>query len=229
MPLLGNGAMVFWNDVVPADEADFNAWHSHEHLAERVGIPGFRRGHRFVAIEGQPKYFIMYEVDDLTTLISPPYLERLEQPTPWTKRAMTYFRNNNRTLCRVAASHGLGTGSTVLTIQFSPEPGQGDRLRSWLVDTALPGLAEAPGLVGAHLLLGDDTASQIQTEEKRRRATADEVADWVILVSGYDVDAVHDLRATKLSAGPLCDQGARSVQNAGIYRLLHTVTEADLN
>ena len=54
MPWLGRGALVIWHDV--HDETDYNEWHSKEHMLERVGVPGFRRGMRYVAVAESPKY-----------------------------------------------------------------------------------------------------------------------------------------------------------------------------
>ena len=68
MALLGQGALVIWHDV--QDETDYNEWHSKEHMLERVAVPGFRRGLRYVALAGSPKYLNLYEVDDLATLTS---------------------------------------------------------------------------------------------------------------------------------------------------------------
>ena len=70
MALLGKGALVIWHDPEPEAESDYNEWHSKEHMFERVSVPGFRRGHRAVAISGAPKYFNLYEVDDVATLES---------------------------------------------------------------------------------------------------------------------------------------------------------------
>jgi hypothetical protein len=52
MALLGKGALVIWHDV--QDETDYNEWHSKEHMLERVAVPGFRRGLRYVAIAASP-------------------------------------------------------------------------------------------------------------------------------------------------------------------------------
>ena len=69
MALLGQGALVIWHDV--RDESDYNEWHSKEHMLERVAVPGFRRGLRYVALAGSPKYLNVYEVDDVATLAAP--------------------------------------------------------------------------------------------------------------------------------------------------------------
>jgi hypothetical protein len=42
MALLDRGTLVIWHDA--GDETDYNAWHSKEHMLERVAVPGFRRG-----------------------------------------------------------------------------------------------------------------------------------------------------------------------------------------
>jgi hypothetical protein len=47
--LLGKGAFVAWHDIAAGREADYDRWHSQEHMLERVGIDGFRRGRRYVA------------------------------------------------------------------------------------------------------------------------------------------------------------------------------------
>ena len=51
MSLAGEGAVAIWHDIAPEGREDFYAWHGEEHMPERVGIPGFLRGRRYVAIE----------------------------------------------------------------------------------------------------------------------------------------------------------------------------------
>jgi hypothetical protein len=229
MALLGKGAMVTWHDAEPAGEADFNEWHSKEHLAERVGVPGFLRGYRFVALTGGPKYFILYEVEDLATLTSKPYLDRLNDPTPWTRRSMAVPRNNNRTLCRVLASFGRGgVPGFMATLQLGRANGLGDNLSQHLIGELLPGLIARPGLFAAHLLEGDQPASSTATEEKRLRGVPDRTADLAVLLAGYDPDAIRAALAGPLAANSLAAQGASAARTEGVYRLLHCVTKADL-
>jgi hypothetical protein len=227
MSLLGNGALVIWHDIATGCEGDYNEWHSKEHMLERVGVPGFRRGHRYRALSGSPGYLNLYEVDTLATLTSQPYLERLNHPTPWSRKAMGYFRNNNRTLCRVVASRGNGICGDLLTIQLAAMPGRGDALGDWLARTMLT-LVERPGVLGAHYLEGDLAASRTETEEKRLRAGSDAIADRVVLVGGYDAGALHEVRQSILAPAALIAQGAAQIPQTGVYRLLHCITESDL-
>jgi len=42
--MLGRAAVAMWWDVPPDVRAEWEDWHSHEHMPERLGIPGFLRG-----------------------------------------------------------------------------------------------------------------------------------------------------------------------------------------
>lgn len=227
MTLLGKGALVIWHDV--QDETEYNDWHSKEHMLERVGVPGFRRGLRYVAIAGSPRYMNLYEVDDIATLTSKPYLDRLNDPTPWTRRALPGLYNNSRTLCRLVSSHGgRGICGFVLTVQLAAQPDRADALRAWLTGEALPPLVERPGIIGARLLQGDQAASRTATHERRLRSDADVVADWIVLVGGYDADALQAACTDLMSEGPLASHGAAAAPTPGLYQFLHGITEPDL-
>jgi hypothetical protein len=227
MALLGQGALVIWHDV--RDETDYNEWHSKEHMLERVAVPGFRRGLRYVALAGSPRYLNLYEVDEVATLMSRPYLDRLNAPTPWTRRVLPTVYNNSRTLCRVVASQGgAGICAFLLTVQLAPERARADALRAWLSDEVLAQLAARPGVIGAHLLEGDQVASRTGTEEKRLRGVADAVAEWIVLVGGYDADALHAAQRDELADERLAAQSSATEPTVGLYQFLHAITEPDL-
>jgi hypothetical protein len=228
MALLGKGALAIWHDPAPEIESDYNEWHSKEHMYERVGVPGFLRGQRGVAITGAPKYFNFYEVDDFATLTSKAYLDRLNDPTPWTRRVVPHMHNNSRTLCRVSASFGAAVPAFWAMVLVSPAAGGDERLRTWLAQSALPGLLDRQGVLGAHLIEGERTASGTETAEKRLRSGGIEFVDWVILVGGYDSEALAKVGADVLSEGNLDAQGAAASRIRGIYRFVHCVSKADL-
>ena len=230
MGLLGNGALVIWHDPAPEVESDYNEWHSKEHMFERVGLPGFRRGQRAVAISGAPKYFNFYEVDDVSSLESEAYLERLNDPTPWTRRVVPKMHNNSRTLCRVTASLGAGGVPALWTmILLSPGADRAEQLRAWLAEDVLPNMVERPVILSAHLIEGERSTSGTDTAEKRLRGGATEFVDWVVLLGGYDGDVLARVRSDALSEENLAEHGAASSRVRGIYRLVHCVTEADLS
>lgn len=229
MALMGKGAMVFWHNIAPsADEADFHRWHSIEHMPERLSVPGFKRGRRCAADAGDQRFFVMYEVDDLAVLTSERYLARLNDPTPWTSKSIATFRDSNRTLCRVMASVGHGVGNAIVTIRFAARPEKEVALATTMAKELLPSLLEQPGVTCAHLLKGDQKASQTETEEKKLRDKPDDIADWVLIAEGYDYDAVVGLRDGILYRNRLADFGIEGEQTVDSYRLLHVMAETDL-
>lgn len=227
MALLGDAAIAMWADFATEVAPDFEDWHTHEHMFERLGIPGFLRGTRWSATAGGPSYFMMYELESLDVFSSGAYLERLNHPTSWTRRITPHFRNMVRSPCRVVGSAGAGVGAALLTVGLSPQPGQADRLQGWLVDTVLLELARRPGLASAHLLVAQPQVMPPQTEEQRMRG-GDAMADWVLLVHGYDAAAVAQLARGELGAAALVERGAAPGAIVGTYRLDFALTKADL-
>ena len=121
--LLGRAVLAFWSDVAPEHEDGFNDWYTNEHLPERVGVPGFFRGRRYVRTDDSravQKYFTLYETESIATLSSAPYLERLDNPTPWTQKMVPLFLNSNRLAYAIGASIGGGIGGWMATVEFGP-------------------------------------------------------------------------------------------------------------
>ena len=220
MALLGKAAIIITFDIVPEAIVEHDNWHSLEHLHERMSLPGFLRGSRWIAEGTSPRYFVMYEVSDLDTLTSPPYLERLNNPSPWATRMMKHYRNMNRGFCRLTFSSGFGLGSFALLIRFSPEPGREGVLHDWLVKEILPGLPGKPGLASAHLL---EAALTPEVTQEQRIRGKDGGVDWVLLVTGYDETAVADLAAGDLSTDSVEGRGSINVVS-GIYCMGHSLT-----
>ena len=223
MALLGQAAMILSVDVAPEAIVEHDDWHSHEHFHERMSIPGFLRGSRWVALSGEPKYFVMYEVSDLDILASPPYLERLNNPSPWTAKIMTQYRGMKRGFCRLTSSHGYGLGQTGLLIRFSPAAEKESALRHWLGREVLPSLPSRPGLVSAHLF---EAALQPGLTTEQRIRGKDSAVDWVLLVTGYEASQVEDIAAHALAAEELERHGATSVV-WGIYRMAHSLSDRE--
>lgn len=215
MPLLGPAAMLLNFDVAPEAIDEHDRWHTHEHLPERLSIPGFLRGSRWTAVEGGPRYMVLYEVEGLHTLDSAAYRARLDDPTPWTRRLMPCYRGMSRGLCTVLGSVGPGLGGHAALIRFAADPARAAALRRWLLDDLLPRLAATTGLGSAHLLQGAQAAAM--TNEQRLRG-ADRGVDEALVVTGYDPGAVAACAATLGAADGLPARGARELLRA-VYRI----------
>jgi hypothetical protein len=223
MTLLGRGFLAIWNDVAEGSDAEVDQWYIREHAPERVGLPGFLRGRRYVAIDGHPKYFTLYETESAKVLASPPYLTRLNDPTPWTRNALRLFRNTNRTACDLTRSFGQGTGGVVATLRLGPAAGHDAALRSWLSDTALPAAVAEPGIVAVALGEADLSSTRVPTAERDLRDREDEVAAWVVVVDGIDAASVEAALNSRLSRAALEQAGAAAGLILGRYRLQYAL------
>ncbi|HUP08240.1 MAG TPA: hypothetical protein VMU47_13870 [Caldimonas sp.] len=202
-------------DVAAEAMTEHDDWHTHEHLPERLSVPGFLRGSRWVAMRGTPRYLVLYEVVALATLTSAAYLERLDHPTAWTSKMMPSYRGMTRGLCVVEATFGAGLGNVAYVARFKPDAAAAASLRHWLVEEMLPALPPRPGIVGAHLLRG--AANAPMTNEQRLRGS-DAAIDAALLVIGYDATVLDELSRSALATHELERRGATDA-TAGLYRI----------
>ncbi|MBV8033171.1 MAG: hypothetical protein JO035_16785 [Betaproteobacteria bacterium] len=204
--MLGRAAVAMWWDAAPRMRAEIEDWHTHEHMPERLGIPGFLRGSRWSAVSGKPSFFVLYETKTLKTTTTGAYLHRLNHPTPWSRKMMPQHLNMVRSLCRVRASAGHGLGRAIATIRFSSRR----KLPS------LRKLAARKGLAAAHLLESLPPSGIPHTVERGLRS-GDRAAERILLVCGYDEKSVTAAaRALRLG-------------KTDVYRLAFALTPADLH
>jgi hypothetical protein len=220
MSLAGLGVVAIWHDIAPEARDDFYEWHNREHMPERVGIPGFRRGRRFIAIDGTPEYFNLYEADSAEVLGGLDYLNRLNAPTPWTARVIPHFRNVARSVCRVAFTNGVGSGGVMLTMRFGIDAVRHEGTVEALRRRILPPVVYRKGVTGVHLCLADAAVSGLVTAERKARGNdPTAVPSWVLLIEGISqadvTGAAEDIAPT------LAAHEARDTDRA-VYRLENT-------
>ena len=217
MSLSGSGVIAIWNDITDEGRENFYEWHDREHIPERVGIPGFLRGRRYIALTGTPEYFTLYEVQNKSVLTGPAYLARLNSPTEWTTRSVQHFRNTSRSLCDVELTIGAGSGGFIGTVRFDCDPGKDTAILEKISTTILPRVTEELAISAAHICRADESASNVKTAEQRGRA-ANMVPRWVIMVEGATEEAVAHALKKHLSTKVLSGLGVTEAMQ-GIYRL----------
>jgi hypothetical protein len=228
--LLGQAVLAFWSDIDPTHEAEFNDWYTNEHLPERVGVPGFLRGRRYAKTTDSQtvqKYFTLYEVEHLSTLSSAPYLERLDNPTSWTRKMIPLFLNGNRIACAIRTSIGDGLGGWIATIEFEPQPDAADELRAWLIQRTLPSLLNEPDVTGCALGEADPetTSAKDNTAEGRDAYRGSEIpARWVLFVEGAQSSAIDVAEAALLGPKGFSRLGALDNIALKPYRLMFSLT-----
>lgn len=158
------GILAIFNDCRAGRETEFEEWFQGEHLLERLAVPGFLYGRRHQAISGSSGYFNFYLVETLAVLTSKPYLERLDTPTPMTKKIMSeIFINMNRTLCHRTLRRGGFRGAYAVTARFNGAFDIGTLTR--LADS----LVQDPAIAACEIWTAVDPAGQpVSMEEKLR-------------------------------------------------------------
>jgi hypothetical protein len=221
MNLAGSGAVCIWHDLTPEATDEFYQWHNREHMPERVGIPGFLRGRRYIAIAGAPAYFTLYEAESAELLGGSDYLDRLNAPTEWTRRMMPSFRRVSRSICRVAYSDGVGQGGFMLTQRFELAAADRSGTIETLCTRRLPPLAERKGVAGVHLCLADEAISRIETAERKARADATAIPGCIVLIEGTSETDVRDAGESLAAEVRALLGGSAPSIDTSIYQLQH--------
>ncbi|MDR3529741.1 MAG: hypothetical protein P4L90_04155 [Rhodopila sp.] len=216
--LAGEAVVAIWNGIAPETREQFYQWHIHEHMPERVGIPGFRRGRRYIAADAatHPEFFTLYELDTMEVAKGVDYANRLNDPTPWTKATTSQFRDTARALSRVLLTRGPGAGGAILTIRLDfPDAALADQR------AAVEACLALPRVTGVHLCQGDAAASAVRTTETKGRTDIQEPPSRFIMVEATDADAL----AGVLPDAALAAAGATGTFVRGTYRLEYTRTK----
>ena len=191
MSLLGTSVLVNWGGILENKEIEYNEWHSKEHMPERISLPGFLRGLRAVGIPGTDinhKYFMMHEAETKEVFTSRKYLERLNNPTEWTKAILSNYLSPSRTICSVISSKSIGLGGYLATIRFLgekiPNNVSVENLKSFTSK-----ILKLNGITGMHVILGDSSYGQMNTEEKKYRSSQglnDQIVSQAVIFEGLD-------------------------------------------
>jgi hypothetical protein len=181
------GLLAIWSTIAAESEMDYMHWLTREHIFERVGVPGFRSGRVFKRRNSRPsEYMMLYELDSADVMASSGYLERLNNPTAWTRRIMPtleQFRRGGGTILAQGANSD-GHGGHVAIARFE------DALPECL--TALQGqaivdaLAKEDWMVNAQIMAVKNEATAIATQEKSMRRSSEGEFAGLLLVESLD-------------------------------------------
>ena len=200
------GILAIFNNVVPGREGEFEEWFQHEHLAERLAVPGFLLGRRHEAVSGEPRFFNFYLTQSADVLKSAAYLGRLDDPTPMTRTVMSeIFKDMIRTVCHRTLRVGVMRGAVAVMVRFGERPEE-----AALKDT-LETLMRHKGVAWGEIWLAAGSHQFPVSEEERLRG-GDRKVEACLLVETL---RVADAEAV---AAALAGRFPRAA--VGIYRLL---------
>ena len=195
------GMVVIWNDIKEEMRDEFVQWHSTEHLPERVSIPGFISGQRWYGEHASPQYLTTYVTQNTGVLTSDAYIQRLNDPTPWTLKTVAAFRHTCRAAGEVMWEYGSkkGYGGHILAIRIT-------ELEDLTILTEyLNSLANSPEqcfaeLLRARLVLTTPTASQLPTAERAVRTGDQNEPHMVLLLESFSGEAPLRHALSKITA-----------------------------
>lgn len=113
------GVLFVASDVDPVHDQDYNRWYDREHVLERVRIPGFVSGTRYVAIDAPKRYLGLYHTESLAVFDTEAYRQAFQHQTPWSVSNLGRMQAPKRRVCQVLARTGAGQGSALVVIELA--------------------------------------------------------------------------------------------------------------
>ena len=187
MPLAGQAFLALWNDIADARVADYDQWHTLEHVPERVSVTGFRGARRYVNRDHPyHRYFTLYDVDALDAFSNPEYKDLLDNPTRWSQSMRPDFSNFLRAICAVTSTRGTGIGGAIGCLCVPPEVRDADLIGA--LDAAL----EMPRINAVHCGRRCEPALTVPFNAAPSQTAPDIAFDRVALIEGLDRAACID-------------------------------------
>jgi hypothetical protein len=201
-----HAVLAFFHDIVAGRETEFEEWFQHEHLPERIAIPGFVMGRRYEAVSAYRSYFHFYAIRSVEDLKSDAYITRVNEPTPLTRTVMSEItRNVFRTVCRRIYRQGVMHGAVAVTARLADRAIEAE-LRA-VIEELVQDRAIACGEIWQSV---DPVEFSVSAEERLRGG--DRKLDTCLLV-----EALRVADAEKIA---LALANNYQAANIGIYRLL---------
>lgn len=211
---MNTGILALWNNCAVGHEAEYEAWYQGEHLPERLAVPGILRGRRYEALAGTPNYFTYYETTSPEVFVSAPYLERVENPTPMTRKIMSgVFIDMSRTVCLRVACHGDMRGAVAVTARLDRNGlAEGGGLAEEMRAVAA-GLADLQGVARAELWAASNETGRPSSAEAKLRGGDETITGCLFVECLREGEAQVVRRA-------LADGPHGTAMEIGVYRLL---------
>lgn len=221
MSVLGRAFLGIWHGVEPEWRDEYDAWHTYEHMPERSGIPGFRRGRRYINYDLDPHVcFTLYEGSHVETFRSPGYLARLNAPTEWTQQVQPHMPNFVRGVFLPLISLGEGVGGAMGTIRIV-NMGDPKHSAKRLINCA-HAIAALRGVCGVHIGEAMTEVAAAPTKESEVRGHMDQKTDdFVVLIEGI---STVDLTKRWGDIMQLVEDAGQTNVKSNIYPLAYSLT-----
>lgn len=172
------GFLAIWCEIGEGDLADYRAWITKEHIADRTFLPGWLGARFCTDVKNERAHFFLYATEDKSVFSAPPYLKVLNTPSPWTSRIMPKFGPFDRALGEQLFKLGNGYGAYMMVARVK-DASPVDMVN---VQAQLSKFMNLPEVVSVRLMKLDRSATDIKSQEKTMRKGAEGDFHYLVVV-----------------------------------------------
>jgi len=177
---------------------EFHRWYETDHIPARMALPGFLGARRYRALDGEPAYLAVYELDDLDALATEGYLQLKAAPSALTDRMLGLVNGFTRFTCEQISDVGQPVyGSYLSVVAFAVPDEFTAAFDEWYSGEHVPMLLEASdwlrvrryrvldgeGGPWTHLALHELASVEVMDSPERARARKGPLRD---ALAGHD-------------------------------------------
>lgn len=232
MTLRGTAFLPIWHDIDAGIEAEFDLWHTAEHMPERVYTPGIVVGRRYEnAAAGKHRYFVLYEAMSFEVFASEGYFVTANDRSEWTRRIHPHFRNFMRAPCHLVMTRGRGIGGALATarVRFPASAGPDISAKdafALCVRALVDGIMDIPLVTAVHVgVTAPVSRAPLSSNSLSLRPNAT-AFDGVILVESIGRQALQNL-LPRVGALLQAQSACIASFETGIYELSQLITAGD--
>ena len=213
---MSNAILALWNDYPAAMAEEYEAWHTFEHVPERLTVPGMRAARRYISSADRESYFTLYELQELAVIEHPAYLDLVRNPTLWSSRMRQHFSNVLRIPGETVVRAGNGIGGAAVVQAYSVE--RSKALGSMpKMEAILKQFVTEACIFGFQLALAEP--NQIYEVFDQTETTDPDTVNVVVIAEGTSVDALSRIKAAMTHQIEICLQPRKILRN-DLFRLL---------
>jgi hypothetical protein len=155
---MAKGILIAAMNFSDVAEDEFHDWYDHEHIPERLRVPGFLNAERWIAVADPKASVALYDLDDVGVLQSPAYMAvGGANGSPWTKRVTgrtgMLIRLEGEQI-RPGEALAPAGAANLLLIAMNVAPEQEAEFNEWYNTEHLPQLGAVPGVLAARRYQG---------------------------------------------------------------------------
>lgn len=204
------GFLAIWCDIDAADLADYRAWITREHIADRTLLPGWLGARFCVAIDNPCSHFFLYATQSAQVFSAAPYIQVLNNPSPWTRRIMPRFGAFDRALGEQLFKLGNGYGAYLMVARIR----HFGALEARAAQRQLQPFLELPGVVSVRCMRLDRAATDIQSQEKTMRSGPEGDFHFLLVVEALSEQGALDAQARAQHIVPQAFAGADKIDSS---------------